>query len=58
MRNKYFLYLVDGKVELITKEDAVSIKLINPKLDIWNATEALDMEPVMLDTENDTSRNF
>lgn len=54
---EHFLYLVDDEIVLLTREDAVAIKLMHPEVDVWNAFDALDMEPVLMDTENDTARN-
>lgn len=55
---EHFLYLIDDEIAVITREEAVAIKLMHPKKDIWNAYDALDMEPILMDTENDTSRNI
>lgn len=55
---EHFLYLVDDEIVLLTREDAVAVKLMHPEKDIWNAFDALDMEPVLMDTDNDTSRNI
>ena len=55
---EHFLYLIDEQIAVITREEAVAIKLMHPEKDVWNAFDALDMEPVLMDTENDTSRNI
>ena len=55
---EHFLYLIDDQLAVITREEAVGIKLMHPEKDVWNASEALDMEPVLMDTENDTCRNI
>jgi len=55
---EHFLYLIDDQLAVITREEAVAIKLMHPEKDVWNASESLDMEPVLMNTENDTSRNI
>lgn len=55
---EHFLYLVDDEIVLLTREEAVAVKLMHPEKDIWNAFDALDMEPVLMDTENDTARDI
>lgn len=55
---EHFLYLIDDEITVLTREEAVAIKFMHPEKDIWNAYDALDMEPILMDTENDTSRNI
>lgn len=55
---EHFLYLVDDELCMLTREDAVAVKLMHPEKDIWNAFDALDMEPVLMDLENDTPGNI
>ena len=55
---EHFLYLIDDEIAVLTREEAVAIKFMHPEKDIWNAYDALDMEPILMDTENDTRRNI
>ena len=55
---EHFLYLIDNEIAVITREEAVAIKLMHPEKDIWNVYGALDMEPILMDTENDTRRDI
>jgi hypothetical protein len=55
---EHFLYLIDDEIAVLTREEAVAIKFMHPEKDIWNAYDALDMEPILMDTENDASRNI
>lgn len=55
---EHFLYLVDDQISVITREEAVAIKLMHPEKDVWNAFDALDMEPVLMETDNDTCRDI
>jgi len=50
MKEEYFLYLVDNEMKLLTRSEAVAIKLSYPEKDIWNASDALEIEPVLMDT--------
>jgi hypothetical protein len=45
MKEAYYLCLVNNDLELLTREDIVILKILNPKLDIWNASESLHMDP-------------
>jgi hypothetical protein len=55
---EHFLYLIDDEIAVLTREEAVAIKFMHPEKDIWNAYDALDMEPILMDTENDAIRNI
>jgi hypothetical protein len=48
MKVAHYLCLVNGDPELLTQEDVVTLKLMYPKLDIWNAFNSLQMEPEYL----------
>ena len=36
---------------ILTRAEAVAIKLMYPEKDVWNASEDLGMEPIMMETE-------
>lgn len=54
---EHFLYLIDNDMKMLTREEAIGMKLMYPEKDIWNAFDALDMEPIMMEEKNDTTRN-
>ena len=57
MKLEHCLYLVDDELKMLTREEAIGIKLMYPEKDIWNVFNALDMEPIMMEEKNDTTRN-
>jgi hypothetical protein len=49
MKQEYYLYLVENDLQLMTREDAIALKLMNPNFDIWNAFDSLDIEPMIIE---------
>ena len=50
MKEEYFLYLVDNEMKLLTRSEAIAIKLTNSEKEVWNAFDSLEIEPVLMDT--------